>query len=122
MDIVHFRGSTGNYLQQSPGKPSHNLLKMAKEGLAFELRNILHKTKKEKVAVIKENIPVKINGVLQHISIEALQLPDTIEPYCLVLFHDSNLIGNKQSVISNKKIPAGKIKNRGPSAHIYSNF
>ena len=46
MDIVLFRGNTGNYLQQSPGKPSHNLFKMAKEGLAFELRSILHKTKR----------------------------------------------------------------------------
>ena len=87
MDIVHFRGSTGNYLQQSPGKPSHNLLKMAKEGLAFELRNILHKTKKQKVPVKKENIPIQVNGELQNITIEALLLPDTIEPHYLVLFH-----------------------------------
>jgi two-component system CheB/CheR fusion protein len=34
-------------LEQSSGKPSHNLLVMAKNGLAFELRNIIHKTKKE---------------------------------------------------------------------------
>ncbi len=88
MDIVHFRGNTGNYLQQSPGKPSHNLLKMAKDGLSFELRNILHKAKKQKATVIKENIPVEINGVLQNINIEALLLPDTIEPYYLVLFHE----------------------------------
>jgi two-component system CheB/CheR fusion protein len=87
MDIVHFRGNTSNYLQQSAGKPSHNLLKMAKDGLAFELRNILHKAKKQKAPVIKENIPVEINGVLQNIYIEALQLPDTIEPHYLVLFH-----------------------------------
>ena len=52
MDIVHFRGNTGNYLEQGPGKPSHNLLKMAKKGLAFELRNIFHKVKKEKDSVI----------------------------------------------------------------------
>ena len=25
MDILHFRGKTGAYLEQSPGKPSHNL-------------------------------------------------------------------------------------------------
>jgi two-component system CheB/CheR fusion protein len=65
MDIVHFRGNTGNYLQQSPGKPSHNLLKMAREGLSFELRNILHKAKKQQAPVIKENIPVDLNGVLK---------------------------------------------------------
>ena len=100
MDIVHFRGNTGNYLQQSPGKPSHNLLKMAKEGLAFELRNILHKTKnlpagrQYKSSVIKENIPIQINGELKNITIEALLLPDTIEPHYLVLFHDRASIPN----------------------------
>ncbi len=110
MDIVHFRGNTGNYLQQSPGKPSHNLLKMAKDGLAFELRNILHKAKKQKTPAIKENISVHVNGVLQNISIEALQLPDTIEPHYLVLFHDGNTTGNQQPAINNKKSPASKAK------------
>jgi two-component system CheB/CheR fusion protein len=116
MDIVHFRGNTGNYLQQLPGKPSHNLLKMAKDGLAFELRNILHKAKnlpagrQHKSSVIKENIPVQINGLLQNISIEALLLPDTIEPHYLVLFHDGNTTGNQQPAISNKKFAAGKTK------------
>jgi two-component system CheB/CheR fusion protein len=105
MDIVHFRGSTGNYLQQSPGKPSHNLLKMAKEGLAFELRNILHKAKKAKLPVTKENIPVQVNGELQNITIEALLLPDTIEPHYLVLFHDNQLLA-----ISPKPLAKGKAK------------
>lgn len=89
MDIVHFRGKTENYLQQSPGKPSHNLLRMAKDGLAFELRNILHKAKKQETPVIKENIPVDMNGVLRYIGIEALLLPGTIEPHYLVLFHEN---------------------------------
>ena len=105
MDIVHFRGNTGNYLQQSPGKPSHNLLKMAKDGLAFELRNILHKAKKQKAPVIKENIPVDINGVLQQINIEALRLPDTIEPHYLVLFHED---GRRESSGVNSKVLAKK--------------
>lgn len=110
MDIVHFRGSTGSYLEQSPGKPSHNLLQMAKNGLAFELLNIIHKAKKEKVTVIKENIPLEINGNLRNISIEAIPLPDTIEPYYLILFHDHNLNGLKSSSINNKKTSLAKVK------------
>ena len=90
MDIVHFRGKTSHFLEQSPGKPSHNLLQMAKMGLAFELRNILHKAKKEKEAVIKNNIPLQIEGTQQLISIEALALPDTIEPHYLILFHENS--------------------------------
>jgi len=113
MDIVHFRGNTGSFLEQSPGKPSHNLLKMAKQGLAFELRNILHKAKKEKTAVIKENVPLQINGSLHYIAIEALPLPNTVEPYYLVLFHDHNGIGSPSAgtdIINNKKTSSGKTK------------
>ena len=89
MDIVHFRGNTAAYLQQSPGKPTHNLLKMAKTGLAFELRNIIHKTIKQKKAVKKENIPVELNGVQQFINLEAVPLTGMIEPHYLLVFNDS---------------------------------
>ncbi|MBK5285299.1 MAG: histidine kinase, partial [Bacteroidia bacterium] len=103
MNIVHFRGSTGNYLEQAPGKPSHNLLVMAKHGLAFELRSILHKAKKDKAPVIKENIPVEVNGSLRNISIEALLLPNTIEPHYLVLFHDNKEVGSQKLEVGSKK-------------------
>ena len=103
MDIVHFRGSTGNYLEQPPGKPSLNLLKMAKDGLAFELRNILHKAKKNNAAVTKENIPLEINGYPAKISIEAMPLPNIVEPHYLVLFHDIlGLAGAKYALAKTK--------------------
>jgi two-component system, chemotaxis family, CheB/CheR fusion protein len=94
MDIVHFRGSTSYYLEQAAGKPTHNLLMMAKDGLAFELRNILHKAKKEKSTVTKENIPLQVNGNMAYISLEAIPLPHTIEPYYLILFHLNTATAN----------------------------
>ena len=90
MEIVHFRGATGAYLEPSPGKASLNLLKMIKEGLAFELRNILHKAKTEKVPIVKENIISEINGAKRNITIEAIPLTNIIEPHYLVLFHDKS--------------------------------
>ncbi|MBC7607484.1 MAG: PAS domain-containing protein, partial [Burkholderiales bacterium] len=104
LDIVHFRGNTTNYLEQAPGKPSHNLLIMAKNGLGFELRNVLHKAKTDKLAVVKENIPVSINGQLRSIDIEAIPLPNTLEPYYLVLFHDPNLNDTEVSPAGTKGI------------------
>ncbi len=92
MDIVQFRGSTSKYLEQSSGKPSHNLLAMAKQGLSFELRNILHKAKKENASVLKENIPLKVNDNLRYITIEAIPIPKIIDPHYLVLFHDKDEI------------------------------
>jgi two-component system CheB/CheR fusion protein len=109
MDIVQFRGSTSSYLEQSSGKPSHNLLVLAKNGLAFELRNIIHKTKKGKLTVVKENVPIEINGNLANITIEAIPLPNTIEPHYLILFHDNSSIENKQESTENKK-PTRKTK------------
>ncbi|MEP7142751.1 MAG: chemotaxis protein CheB [Ferruginibacter sp.] len=96
MEIVHFRGATGSYLDPSPGKASFNLLKMIKEGLAFELRNILHKAKMEKEPVVKENIPVEIKGEQRKITIEAIPLRNVIEPHYLVLFHDNNIVPNNK--------------------------
>ena len=110
MDIVHFRGSTTAYLEQSPGKPSHNLLRMAKLGLAFELRNILHKVKKAKATIIKENIPVQVNSEQRIISIEAIPLPNIAEPHYLILFHDTVLTSGQQSPISSKKSKLSKLK------------
>ncbi len=110
MDIVHFRGNTANYLEQAPGKPSHNLLMMAKNGLGFELRNILHKAKADKKNVIKENIPIKVNGSLRQISIEAVPLLNTLEPYYLILFHDNNLNDSNGLVTDNNKKVLSKVK------------
>ncbi len=111
MDIVHFRGSTGRFLEPAPGKASHNLLKMAKQGLAFELRNILHRAKKEQGAVTKENIPVNTDGNgARNISLEAIPLPNLVEPHYLILFHDRDTreatlsaTGNKRSKLSDGK-------------------
>jgi two-component system CheB/CheR fusion protein len=103
MDIVHFRGITTPYLEQASGKPTHNVLKMAKYGLAFELRNLLHKVRKEKAVIIKEHIPLQINDRLQTISIEALPLPGTIEPYYLILFHPATSSGTNLSAIDPKE-------------------
>ncbi|REL38439.1 chemotaxis protein CheR [Rhodohalobacter sp. SW132] len=96
MDIVQYRGKTGPYLEQSSGKPSHNLMTLAVPGLAFELRNVLHKAKQGHEEVKKENIPVKLNDELHSISIEAIPLPNTIEPHFLILFHDTSSEKNRQ--------------------------
>ncbi|HMH24726.1 MAG TPA: chemotaxis protein CheB [Puia sp.] len=91
MDIVQFRGATGMWLEPQPGKPSSSLLKMAREGLSFELRNLLHKVKKTRQPLIKENIPLHFAGNERLVTIEVIPLPDTIDPYFLVLFKDTTL-------------------------------
>lgn len=96
MDIVYFRGTTSDYLEQVSGKPSHNLLLMAKYGLAFELRSLLHKAKKENGTVTKDHIPVQVKGSLSTVSIEVIPLLNLVDPHYLVLFHASGTTTTNQ--------------------------
>ncbi len=38
LDVIQFRGRTGAFLEHPPGQPQHNLMRMAREGLASGLR------------------------------------------------------------------------------------
>ncbi|MEO7446225.1 MAG: CheR family methyltransferase [Ferruginibacter sp.] len=108
MDIVHIHGIITPFLEPSPGKPTFNLLKMAREGLSFELRNALHKVKTTKKSFIKKDIPSitydyqadftssELNDGTgqpkqQLVSIEVVPLSNTVEPYYLVLFNKTEV-------------------------------
>jgi two-component system, chemotaxis family, CheB/CheR fusion protein len=84
LDILQFRGSTGEFLEASPGKASLNVLKMARESLSFELRSALHKSKITKEAQHKEGISID-NGK-RLVTIDVIPLLNNIEPYFLILF------------------------------------
>jgi len=85
MEIVYIHGDISPFLQPSQGKATFNLLKMAREGLAFELRSTLHKVKTSNKAVIKEGIPMMDKGKLLYATIEIVPLENVIDPYYLVI-------------------------------------
>ncbi|MFN0082629.1 MAG: chemotaxis protein CheB [Ferruginibacter sp.] len=89
-DIVQFRGLTGEFLEPSPGKASLNVLRMAKEGLAFEIRNALQKAKMTGNAFSKNGIG--INGGKNFVSVEVVQLRNTIDVYFLILFKNDTSV------------------------------
>ncbi|OOV17338.1 CheR family methyltransferase [Flavobacterium sp. LM4] len=103
LDIVHINGSIAEFIELSTGKPTFNLLKMAREGLAFELRNTYHKAKEANVRVKKEHIQVTNKGTISEITIEILPLEDTSEPYFLVLFYKTLM--EKENVSSTTFTP-----------------
>jgi two-component system CheB/CheR fusion protein len=89
LEIAQIRGLTGDWLEPSPGKPSLNVLKMVRQGLAFELRNALHKAKTDNQPVVKEGVPLLSRGKQQLVTIEVIPLLNTVERYYLVLFRDA---------------------------------
>ncbi|MBD2494131.1 chemotaxis protein CheB [Nostoc sp. FACHB-280] len=88
LEIVQFRGQTNPYLQLPSGRPSFNLLKMAKEELRLELRAAIHQAKKRGVIVKKEGIKVKDNEKMKLVTIEVIPFnaASTTERYFLIIF------------------------------------
>ncbi|WP_066408253.1 CheR family methyltransferase [Flavisolibacter tropicus] len=87
LDILQFRGSTGLYLEPSPGKASLNLMKMARQGLGFELRNLVHKAKMSGAPARKIGMEIYIEDKIQRINIEATPIKTEGEDaYFMVLF------------------------------------
>jgi two-component system, chemotaxis family, CheB/CheR fusion protein len=97
LDIVQFRGSTGEFLEPATGRASLNVMKMVREGLAFELRNALHKSKTTNEVFIKEGIPIndaRLNDRAGQgkrlVTIEVIPLLNTTDPHFLILFKDTD--------------------------------
>lgn len=99
-DVVHFNGDMAAFLKPSAGKATFNLLKIAKEGLAFELRNAIHKAKETQELAARQGIHVLINDVIADVDIIVQPLADTVEPHYLILFEKhraANSENNKSS-------------------------
>jgi two-component system CheB/CheR fusion protein len=93
LEILQFRGQTSAYLQPAPGRPSFNLLKMAKEELRLDLRTCIHQAKKDRMATKKEGIQIKEENQVRLIKIDVIPLQhDGIrgEDLFLVLFMESS--------------------------------
>ena len=93
MEIVQFRGSTGKWLEAPAGKPTMNILKMAREGLGFEIRNAFHKVRMNNKPFVKDGISIR-NQDVKNVSIEMIPLLNTVEPYYLLLFKDEENFNN----------------------------
>ena len=89
LNIVHFRGETGTYLQQANGAPSYNVLKQAKPDVSFELRMLLQKAKKEQQTVSKHAIPMRSGDSAIQVTITVIPLSHLAEPHYLVLFWET---------------------------------
>lgn len=87
--ILQFRGATGDYLESPSGKPSVELLKMARDGLMLPLRTTINRAKKEQRPVRREAIPFELNGTARTVSLEVIPLKNLKERRYLVLFEAS---------------------------------
>ncbi|HXS57888.1 MAG TPA: CheR family methyltransferase, partial [Hanamia sp.] len=111
-EIVQFRGQTGQFLEPSPGTPSLNILKMAKDELSFEIRSALQKAKSTGLPFIKKDIPA--NNGKNLTTVEVVPLLQTQELHFLILFkqRDGDIEGSgTQSAGSKKRVADTTEKN-----------
>ena len=88
LEILQFRGSTGLFLEPSPGKASLNLIKMARPSLVFELRNVIHKAQKLGASVRKSGLEVKLKTTTHYVAIEAIPLDTATEERLFLVIFD----------------------------------
>ena len=74
MEICHFRGPTGPYLEPMAGKASLNLFKMVRESLRLELRTALHQARKSGSPVKRTGLQMSEQSLVQDVALEVIPL------------------------------------------------
>ena len=92
LHVLRFLGTTSHFLQPSSGKASLHLLKLVRDDLAFDLRSLVYRAKKENKPVKKEGIVLSDNGYSKELQLEVTPLKtSSSDPYYLILFKESKL-------------------------------
>lgn len=100
-DIVQFRGQTNKYLEPAPGKPTFNVLKMAKEELRLDLHSSIYEAQMQKRATSREGIHIRENDLVRRVRIDVIPFKITGQQknLCLVLFQDQQPVVISETVI-----------------------
>ncbi len=99
LEIIHTRGSVNRYLKLAPGRPSLSILKMAREGILFDLRAAITRAKDENITVRRQNVQIKnedgngeasLPASIRSVSFEVapFNIGDLKELYFMIIFQD----------------------------------
>jgi len=112
LQILHFRGRTGPFLEPAPGQASMTLPKMAREGLLLELRTAIHRAKVEGTPVRRERIQFRSNGSLIETSMEVVPIkgPAPEQYYFLILFQETPKPAPPESKLEKAKAKNARAK------------
>ncbi len=76
-DVVYVHGRTGYYLEPAEGEASLNALRMAREGLRFELTTALRKAVATQGRVVHKNLAIRTNGGFQNVNLIVQPMPES---------------------------------------------
>ena len=91
LNILHYRGQTGRYLEAPSGEPTLNVLRMAKPGLLHGLRTALDDARESELGepVRRDGLQVRTDGSTQSVDLEAIPLEGDGGRYFLVTFREA---------------------------------
>ncbi len=115
LQVLEFRGETGAFLEQPAGKPSFDVLRMARDGLMLPLRSAINQAKKENKTARKENVRVKLNGKTRTVNLAVIPLKNLREPYFLILFEEAVKASGGNEAPEPQRPPRARAQ-RSPSA------
>ncbi|MFL1894751.1 chemotaxis protein CheB [Aquimarina sp. 2-A2] len=105
LDLIHVHGKTAKYLEQPQGRPSNNLLKLAKGGLGFEIRQLVKHASATGKSQSKRNIILESEGKRNHVSVKVVPMKDVEGSHYLVIFKKGKV--NKEEDSSTITITSG---------------
>jgi two-component system CheB/CheR fusion protein len=108
LEILQFRGDTSRYLTPAPGRPSNNLLRMARKGMLVELRAAVQKALATGTAVSNEGIRVNAYGSSYDVDLDVLpiQIGTPGQLFLLVMFEERKQSGRRGTrTASGKETP-----------------
>ena len=112
LEILQFKGITTPYLQNSSGKASFNILKMAHPEITFELRNAIHHAIKTKQTIRKMGMEMNrdvAKNIVQIVNIEVAPLKvEEEEPLLIVVFTGQEIELSENALLGTKNNSVGK--------------
>jgi two-component system CheB/CheR fusion protein len=100
MNVVQVRGHTAPYLELSPGEPTQNLLKMAREGLIVGLVKAIRAARQTNAITKEDGFRIEGSGQLKEVAIQVFPFTGSSaskERYFLVLFEDTERNGDPRA-------------------------
>ena len=87
-EVVYIHGHTGAYLEPAPGRPTHHLIEMAREGLQHDLALALRQAASREDEVVCHAVKVKANGhvILVDLTVKRIAEPEALQGLFLVTF------------------------------------
>ena len=87
--VVQFNGQTGRYLEPSPGEPTFDILKLARDGVLYGLRAALQTARKTRKPASQRGLEVRNGRTHARLDIEVIPVVRGGNPYYLVLFENA---------------------------------